>query len=236
MTLRRRLVPYFLLGPGAIWLVLFFVVPMYFMAELALRSGSIATGGFTFTWEWANFPDALRATRSRSVRSVYYSDRRDVHRAADRLPARLRDRAGVKALAPDPAVRGDGAVLHHLPDPHDRLEDDPLRRQPDRQRPADPPGHSRRRAPARDIRRGDRGAHLQLPAVHDPADLREPRAARPAPGRGGEGPLRLLAAGLPQGDAAADGARHRRRRAAHLHSRRSATTSTRRCSAARASR
>ena len=46
-------------GPGAIWLVLFFVVPMYFMGELALRSGSIATGGFTFTWEWSNFPDAL---------------------------------------------------------------------------------------------------------------------------------------------------------------------------------
>ena len=35
-ALRRRLVPYFLLGPGTIWLVLFFVVPLFYMAELSL--------------------------------------------------------------------------------------------------------------------------------------------------------------------------------------------------------
>ena len=73
MTARRRFVPYFLMGPGVIWLLIFFVVPMYYMAELALRSGSIATGGFTFTWEWANFPDALSANSEQIWRSVYYS-------------------------------------------------------------------------------------------------------------------------------------------------------------------
>ena len=30
---RRRLIPYGLLAPGLLWLVLFFVVPMYFMAR-----------------------------------------------------------------------------------------------------------------------------------------------------------------------------------------------------------
>ena len=38
-ALRRRLVPYFLLGPGTIWLVLFFVVPLFYMAELSLGRG-----------------------------------------------------------------------------------------------------------------------------------------------------------------------------------------------------
>ena len=38
--IRRRLVPYFLLGPGLIWLILFFVVPMYFMGRLSLESGN----------------------------------------------------------------------------------------------------------------------------------------------------------------------------------------------------
>jgi spermidine/putrescine transport system permease protein len=68
----RRLVPYGLLGPGAIWLALFFVVPMYFMGELALRSGTF-TEGFRFTWEWANFPDALDGRGEQIVRTFVYS-------------------------------------------------------------------------------------------------------------------------------------------------------------------
>jgi spermidine/putrescine transport system permease protein len=71
-TLRRRLVPYGLLAPGAIWLALFFVVPMYFMGELALRSGTF-TEGFTFTWEWANFPDALEGRGEQIGRTFFYS-------------------------------------------------------------------------------------------------------------------------------------------------------------------
>ena len=70
--IRRRLVPYGLLGPGAIWLVLFFVVPMYFMAELALRSGSF-TEGFKFSWEWANFPNALEGRGEQIGRTFFYS-------------------------------------------------------------------------------------------------------------------------------------------------------------------
>ena len=72
MTPRRRLVPYGLLAPGAIWLALFFVVPMYFMGELALRSGTF-TEGFTFTWEWANFPDALSGRGEQIFRTFLYS-------------------------------------------------------------------------------------------------------------------------------------------------------------------
>ena len=70
MTLRRRLIPYWLLAPGAIWLLLFFVVPMYFMGEMSLASGSSDTGGFTFSWEFSNFSDALAGRGEQIVRTL----------------------------------------------------------------------------------------------------------------------------------------------------------------------
>jgi spermidine/putrescine transport system permease protein len=73
MTIGRRLIPYWLLAPGALWLLLFFVVPMGFMAQQALESGSLLTGGFTFTWEWSNFPDSLSGNSEQIVRSFYYA-------------------------------------------------------------------------------------------------------------------------------------------------------------------
>jgi spermidine/putrescine transport system permease protein len=71
--LRRRLIPYFLLGPGLIWLILFFVVPMYYMGRLSLESGSLLGGGFEFTWEWSNFGDSLSAYDTQFVRSFVYA-------------------------------------------------------------------------------------------------------------------------------------------------------------------
>ncbi len=72
MSPKQRLVPYWLLGPGLLWLLLFFVVPMYFMGELALRSGTLTTG-YTFTSEWANFPDSLSGHTEQIVRSFVYA-------------------------------------------------------------------------------------------------------------------------------------------------------------------
>ena len=72
--MKRRAVPYALLGPGAIWLVVFFVVPMYFMGEMSLRSGAITDPeGFVFTWEWSNFPDALDGRWEQIGRTFLYS-------------------------------------------------------------------------------------------------------------------------------------------------------------------
>jgi spermidine/putrescine transport system permease protein len=73
MTIRRRFIPYWLLAPGALWLLLFFVIPMGFMAEQSLESGSLFTGGFTFSWEWSNFPDSLSGNSEQIVRSFYYA-------------------------------------------------------------------------------------------------------------------------------------------------------------------
>ena len=71
--LPRRLVPYSLLAPGSLWLILFFVVPMYYMGQMALRSGGIDTGGFVFTWEWSNFDTSLSENSEQLIRSFYYA-------------------------------------------------------------------------------------------------------------------------------------------------------------------
>jgi spermidine/putrescine transport system permease protein len=71
-TLRRRLVPYFLMFPGTFWLVVFFVVPMYYMVRLSLNSGTLETG-FQFSWQWSNYKDALSLYDSQFLRSFYYA-------------------------------------------------------------------------------------------------------------------------------------------------------------------
>jgi spermidine/putrescine transport system permease protein len=71
-TLRRRLIPYFLLGPGTLWLIIFFVLPMYYMARVSLNSGTLETG-FQFTWQWSNFKDALTLYDAPFLRSFYYA-------------------------------------------------------------------------------------------------------------------------------------------------------------------
>jgi spermidine/putrescine transport system permease protein len=71
-AIRRRLIPYLLMGPGLIWLILFFVVPVYFMGRLSLESGTLETG-FEFTWSWSNFTDSLSRFDTQFVRSFVYA-------------------------------------------------------------------------------------------------------------------------------------------------------------------
>jgi spermidine/putrescine transport system permease protein len=70
--LKRRLIPYGLLAPGVLWLVIFFVVPMYFMGRISLYEGS-STEGYEFAWNWSNFPDALTEYDTQFIRSFVYS-------------------------------------------------------------------------------------------------------------------------------------------------------------------
>src|SRR3954452_13840088 len=73
-NLRRRLIPYGLLTPGALWLVVFFLVPMYFMAEMSLRSGvPLSPQGFTFTWDFSNYSEALSGRGDQIVRTFFYA-------------------------------------------------------------------------------------------------------------------------------------------------------------------
>jgi spermidine/putrescine transport system permease protein len=69
--IRRRLVPYFLLGPGIGWLILFFVVPMYFMGRLSLESGVFPS--FRFNWNFTNYSDVLSEFDTQFFRAFTYS-------------------------------------------------------------------------------------------------------------------------------------------------------------------
>jgi spermidine/putrescine transport system permease protein len=71
-AIRRRLTPYLLLFPGTFWLIVFFVVPMYYMGRLSLDSGTLETG-FKFTWEWSNYADALSLYEEPFVRAFWYA-------------------------------------------------------------------------------------------------------------------------------------------------------------------
>jgi spermidine/putrescine transport system permease protein len=69
--MKRRVVPYLLLLPGTAWLLLFFVVPLYYMAELSLNSGVV--GELEFTWNWDNYSEAFSLYDTQFIRSFVYA-------------------------------------------------------------------------------------------------------------------------------------------------------------------
>jgi spermidine/putrescine transport system permease protein len=68
---RRKLAAYGLLVPGLAWLLVFFVVPMYFLGETSLESGSYPT--FNFTWAFHNYSDAITTYHAQFLRSIQYA-------------------------------------------------------------------------------------------------------------------------------------------------------------------
>ena len=131
--MRRRAVPYCLMGPGTVWLVLFFVIPLYFMGRLSL---SRAPSALHFAWDWANYSDALSRYDTQFVRSFIYAGSATAIALVLAYPLAYAI-AFRGALEERAAVRGRRPVLHHLPDPDDRLDDDPLRQRPRRRRAED---------------------------------------------------------------------------------------------------
>ena len=69
--MRRRVIPYFLLGPGTAWLLIFFVVPLYYMGKLSLESGFV--GSLEFNWHWDNYKEALSEYDTQFIRSFVYA-------------------------------------------------------------------------------------------------------------------------------------------------------------------
>src|SRR3954466_11185919 len=72
MRLSRRATPYLLLAPGLAWLAVFFVVPLYYLFNTSLQSGSLDVG-YTFTWAWSNYKDALTLYQDQFIRSIQYA-------------------------------------------------------------------------------------------------------------------------------------------------------------------
>ncbi|HSL10066.1 MAG TPA: ABC transporter permease [Actinomycetota bacterium] len=70
---RQRRVAYVLLAPGAVYLALAFLVPLGFVVYTSLESGGLLSGGFSFSWEFANYGDVLGDYSGFFVKSVIYS-------------------------------------------------------------------------------------------------------------------------------------------------------------------
>jgi len=64
--------PYLLLLPGVLFLSVFFVVPLGFLAYQSLESGNIDFG-YAFTWQWSNYWDALHNYKAQFIRSLEYA-------------------------------------------------------------------------------------------------------------------------------------------------------------------
>jgi spermidine/putrescine transport system permease protein len=70
--LRKTALPYLLLLPGLGWLLLFFAIPLVYMALESLKTGTIDTG-FQLTWEFSNYTNALRDYDEQFIRSFEYA-------------------------------------------------------------------------------------------------------------------------------------------------------------------
>jgi spermidine/putrescine transport system permease protein len=73
LRVRRKLVPYYLLSPGGLFLLLFFLVPLGLMLYTSLESGGLLSGGFRFSWAFDNYANVLGQYQVQFVRSLVYS-------------------------------------------------------------------------------------------------------------------------------------------------------------------
>jgi spermidine/putrescine transport system permease protein len=73
-TPRRRLLPYLMIVPAGLWLVLFFAVPAVQLAATSLYdpAGSLADG-YAMTWSFGNYPTAVAAYWPQLLRSLLYA-------------------------------------------------------------------------------------------------------------------------------------------------------------------
>ena len=71
---KRRYLPYALITPGMLWLILFFLVPMWTLLKIALSTKPNAfLPEYDFTWHWSNFTDATSRFQPELIRSFAYA-------------------------------------------------------------------------------------------------------------------------------------------------------------------
>ena len=196
------IVPYALLAPGILWLLVFYVLPAFQMFISSFWSGTIEQG-FTFSFDnYTNYTDALDQFAPFYVRSIVYA-------AAATLLTFLIAYPLAYAIA-FKGGRQKNLLLFLVVAPFFTsflLRTISWKIILSRRRPAARSAQGHRRLPP-DFRllatpvAVISGHHLQLPAVHDAADLRRPGEGRHPAGRGREGPVRRTVAA---------GRRHRRR-------------------------
>jgi len=66
------MLPYLILGPGLLWLIVFFLIPLANQAYVSLQSGNPELG-YQFSWEFSVYSDAISEYREQIVRSLSYA-------------------------------------------------------------------------------------------------------------------------------------------------------------------
>jgi len=69
--LKSRVVPYLQSAPAMLWLGLFFIVPLLAIVSISLMTGN-SIEGYTLTWNFSVFPDALDQYSAQLGRSFLY--------------------------------------------------------------------------------------------------------------------------------------------------------------------
>ncbi|MEA2279580.1 MAG: spermidine/putrescine transport system permease protein [Solirubrobacteraceae bacterium] len=69
---RRSLLPWIFIGPGLLWLLLFFALPLIQQAGISLMTGD-PDNGYTLTWSFHNYWDAISSYETQFGRSIGYA-------------------------------------------------------------------------------------------------------------------------------------------------------------------
>ena len=69
---RRQLLPWVFLGPGLLWLGLFFAIPLVNQVNVSLQTGDPDTG-YTLTWHFSTYTQAISDYHEQFLRSIGYA-------------------------------------------------------------------------------------------------------------------------------------------------------------------
>jgi spermidine/putrescine transport system permease protein len=72
LATRRKLLPWLFIGPGLLWLLLFFLYPLLNQASVSLMSGN-PEQGYNLTWAFHTYWDAISDYKTQFGRSIAYS-------------------------------------------------------------------------------------------------------------------------------------------------------------------
>ncbi len=72
LNTRRRLLPWLFIGPGLLWLLIFFLYPLLNQAAVSLMTGN-PESGYDLTWAFSNYTDAISEYKEQFGRSILYA-------------------------------------------------------------------------------------------------------------------------------------------------------------------
>src|SRR3954462_14495257 len=72
LATRRKLLPWLFLGPGLLWLLIFFLYPLLNQTSVSLMSGD-PEHGYTLTWAFHTYWDAISDYKQQFGRSILYA-------------------------------------------------------------------------------------------------------------------------------------------------------------------